>query len=101
MKYSVLDPELLTVQRLASVLERSGIDASRRLVKVAQNGNPASDIRAGDMVELPWNADSFEVPFVFEFPDPETYARGLAATGPGYEAVQSMVQLFGYIGTKR
>jgi SAM-dependent methyltransferase len=72
-------------------------------------------------------AERFEVPFVFEFPDPETYARGLAATGPAYEAVQSIgdeafieratalaaehvreglplrgqVQLFGYIGTKR
>lgn len=69
----------------------------------------------------------FEVPFVIEFPDPETYARGLAATGPSYEAIQEVgedefiarmtahaaehvrdglplrgeIQLFGYIGTKR
>jgi SAM-dependent methyltransferase len=193
----------------------AGIDASHRLVKVAQDRSPASDIRVGDMEELPWDADSFdvvtsfrgiwgttpaavdeahrvlapggrlaitvwgnvgkspgawtmlpfrwaadvkvahqadmvalgrpgageqfldergfdvaerfEVPFVFEFPDAETYARGIAATGPAYEAVQSIgdeafiaratalaaehvreglplrgqVQLFGYIGTKR
>ena len=72
-------------------------------------------------------AERFEVPFYFEFPDPETYARGLAATGPAYEAIQSIgedefvaratelaagqvrdglplrghIQLFGYIGTKR
>jgi SAM-dependent methyltransferase len=72
-------------------------------------------------------SERFEVPFVFEFPDPATYARGLAATGPAYEAIQSIgedefltraealaeqhvrpglplrgeVQLFGYIGTKR
>ncbi|MGA9277838.1 class I SAM-dependent methyltransferase [Ilumatobacter sp.] len=72
-------------------------------------------------------AERFEVPFVFEFPDPETYARGLAATGPAYEAIQSIgedefiaratelatgqvregralrgqIQLFGYVGTKR
>lgn len=72
-------------------------------------------------------AERFEIPFFFEYPDPETYARGLAATGPGYEAIQSIgednfvaratelaqgwvreglplrgqVQLFGYVGTKR
>jgi len=28
-----------------------------------------------------------EVPFAWEFPDPETFARALAATGPGYEAI--------------
>jgi SAM-dependent methyltransferase len=31
----------------------------------------------------------FEVPFVLEFADAEHYARGLAATGPGYEAVRT------------
>lgn len=71
-------------------------------------------------------AERFEVPFVFEFADPETYARGLAATGPAYEAIQSIgedefvaraaelarqqtreglplrgqIQVFGYIATK-
>jgi SAM-dependent methyltransferase len=71
--------------------------------------------------------DRFEVPFVIEFPDPETYARALSSTGPSYEAIQEVgeeqflarmaahaaphvrdglplrgeVQLFGYIGTKR
>lgn len=29
-----------------------------------------------------------EVPFAWEFPDPQTFARALAATGPGYEAIQ-------------
>lgn len=72
-------------------------------------------------------AGRFEVPFVLEYPDPVTYARALAATGPAYEAIQSLgedeflehaealaaghvrrdlplrgqIQLFGYIGTKR
>jgi SAM-dependent methyltransferase len=72
-------------------------------------------------------AERFEVPFVFEFADPEAYARGLASTGPAYEAIQSIgeeefrvratelaaarvrdglplrghIQLFGYLGTKR
>jgi hypothetical protein len=71
--------------------------------------------------------ERFDVPFFLEFPDPDTYARGLASTGPGFEAMQDMgedeflsrvaahaadrvrdglplrglVQLFGYIGTKR
>jgi SAM-dependent methyltransferase len=72
-------------------------------------------------------AERFEVPFAFEYPDPATYARGVAATGPAYEAIQSIgedefvaratelaaqhirdgvplrgeIQLFGYVGTKR
>lgn len=94
-----------------------------------------------DMVSLGWPgvgeafldergfdvAERFEIPMVFEYADPETYARGLAATGPAYEAIQSIgeeefinrttelaaahvrnglplrgsIQLFGYIGTKR
>jgi SAM-dependent methyltransferase len=30
------------------------------------------------------------VPFFLEFPDPATYARGLAASGPAYEAIQNV-----------
>jgi SAM-dependent methyltransferase len=30
------------------------------------------------------------VPFAWEFPDPETYARALASTGPAYEAIQAV-----------
>ena len=71
--------------------------------------------------------ERFEIPFAFEFADPETYARAVAATGPAYEAIQSVgedewlaratelakerlrdglplraqIQAFGYIGTKR
>ena len=193
----------------------AGIDASQRLVAVAQDRNPNCDIRVGDMENLPWDRETFDVvtsfrgiwgttpaavdeahrvlvsggrlaitvwgnvgkspgawmmsPFrwateekvqhqadmvglgfpgvgeafldergfdvaerfeissVFEYPDPQTYARGMAATGPAYEAIQSIgekefidratelaatrvrdglplrgqIQLFGYIGTKR
>jgi SAM-dependent methyltransferase len=193
----------------------AGIDASERLVAVAQDRNPECDIRVGDMNALPWNEatfdvvtsfrgiwgttptaidevrrvlaaggrlamtvwgdvgkspgawmfepflwaaeekvenqarmvslgrpgvgeaflsdrgfepmERFEVPFVLEYPDPAMYARGLASTGPAYEAIQSIgedeftararalaeehvrpglplrgqLQLFGYIGTKR
>lgn len=71
--------------------------------------------------------ERFELPFFFEYPDPAAYARALAATGPAYEAIQSIgddefasraaalaqeyvrdglplrgeIQLFGYIGVKR
>jgi len=31
-----------------------------------------------------------DVPFVWEFPDPETFARALASTGPAYEAIQNV-----------
>jgi len=70
--------------------------------------------------------DRFEIPFAFEYPDPQTYARGVAATGPAYESIQSIgeaefvrratelaaehtrdglplrgrIQVFGYVGTK-
>jgi SAM-dependent methyltransferase len=71
--------------------------------------------------------ERFVVPFAIEYPDPETYARGIASTGPAYEAMQNVgedaflaraadlarehvvdgvplrgeIELFGYIGLKR
>jgi SAM-dependent methyltransferase len=71
--------------------------------------------------------DRFVVPFCMEYPDPSTFARALAASGPAYESIQHVgedefvrratelatehvreglplrgeIQLFGYIGTKR
>jgi SAM-dependent methyltransferase len=156
----------------------SGIDASARLVAVARDRSPESDIRVGDMNALPWEPASFdvvtsfrgiwgttpgavaeiyrvlrpggrtgitvwghikvspgawalaplrlaaqekvgnqatmvslgrpgageqllaangftavervEVPFAWEFADPEHYARALAASGPAYEAIQNV-----------
>ena len=156
----------------------SGIDASPRLIAVARDRNPESDIRVGDMNVLPWEPASFDVvtsfrgiwgttpqavaeidrvlrpggrlgitvwghlkvspgawalapfrlaatekvdnqaamvslgrpgageqllesygfadvrrmdvPFAFEFADPEIYARTLASTGPAYEAIQNV-----------
>lgn len=156
----------------------AGIDASTRLVAVAQQRNPGSDIRVGDMHELPWEEGAFdvatsfrgiwgttpdavaeiervlspggrigmtvwghikvspgawalapfrlaaptkvdnqaamvslgrpgagedvlqrygfvdirrvEVPFAWEFADPEVFARALASTGPAYEAMQNV-----------
>ena len=193
----------------------AGIDASERLIAVAQDRSPECDIRVGDMNALPWADESFDivtsfrgiwgttptavdeahrvlvtggrvamtvwgnvgkspgawvlepfrwataekvlnqanmvslgrpgvgeafldergfepserfvVPFAFEYPDPPTYARMLASTGPAYETIQGIgeeeflaratalaeehvrpglplrceLEVFGYIGTKR
>ena len=156
----------------------AGIDASPRLVAVAQDRNPDADLRVGDMHALPWDDDTFDVvtsfrgiwgttpgaiaevhrvlvrggrvgltvwghikaspgawalapfslaaapkvenqaamvalgrpgageaflrdagftgveridiPFVFEFADPELYARALASTGPAFEAIEAV-----------
>lgn len=53
--------------------ECAGIDASHRLVDVARDRNPASDIRVGDMNELPWDDDRFDVATSF---------RGIWGTTP-------------------
>jgi SAM-dependent methyltransferase len=34
--------------------------------------------------------ERIDVPFFWEFPDPEMYARAVAATGPAYEAIQNV-----------
>ena len=73
----------------------AGIDASERLVAVARDRSPEADLRVGDMHDLPWvdgafDVERIEVPFVWEFADPEAYARALASTGPAYEAIQAV-----------
>jgi SAM-dependent methyltransferase len=52
----------------------SGVDASARLVAVARDRNPESDIRVGDMHALPWDPASFDVVTSF---------RGIWGTTPG------------------
>jgi SAM-dependent methyltransferase len=51
-----------------------GLDASARLVAVARDRNPGSDIRVGDMNALPWDPGSFDVVTSF---------RGIWGTTPG------------------
>ena len=156
----------------------AGIDASPRLIAVARDRSPDADLRIGDMQDLPWADEAFDVvtsfrgiwattpgavaevhrvlapggrvgltvwghikaspgawalapfalaatpkvenqaamvalgrpgageaflqdagfgdverldiPFVFEFADPEAYARALASTGPAYEAIEAV-----------
>ena len=36
------------------------------------------------------DVERVDVPFAWEFADPELYARALAATGPAYEAIQNV-----------
>ena len=36
------------------------------------------------------DVERLDVPFVWEFADPQLYARALAATGPAYEAIQNV-----------
>jgi SAM-dependent methyltransferase len=156
----------------------AGIDASPRLIAVARDRNPGSDLQVGDMHSMPWEDGSFDVatsfrgvwgttpaalgeihrvltnggrlgltvwghvkaspgawalspfrmaaaakvenqaamvslgrpgageellarygfvdiervniPFAWEFSDPDLYARALASTGPAYEAIQNV-----------
>jgi SAM-dependent methyltransferase len=51
----------------------AGIDASHRLVAVAQYRNPESDIQVGDMHHLPWGDTAFDVATSF---------RGIWGTTP-------------------
>jgi alkylhydroperoxidase family enzyme len=48
---------------------------------------------AGEELLARWGFDDvrrLEVPFAWEFADPESYARALASTGPAYEAIQAV-----------
>lgn len=36
------------------------------------------------------DVERVDIPFFWEFPDPEAYARTLASTGPAYEAIQNV-----------
>ncbi len=36
------------------------------------------------------DVERVDIPFVFEFADPEVYARALASTGPAYEAIEAV-----------
>jgi SAM-dependent methyltransferase len=36
------------------------------------------------------DVERFDIPFVFEFADPDAYARAIASTGPAYEAMEAV-----------
>lgn len=41
--------------------ECAGVDASQRLIDIARDRSPSADLRVGDMHELPWGEDTFDV----------------------------------------
>jgi SAM-dependent methyltransferase len=41
--------------------ECAGIDASQRLIDIARDRSPSADLRVGDMHELPWDEDTFDI----------------------------------------
>ena len=56
------------------------------MVSLGRPGAGESLLGACGFVEV----ERIEVPFAWEFPDPEIYARALASTGPAYEAIQNV-----------
>jgi SAM-dependent methyltransferase len=68
----------------------AGIDASQRLVAVAQYRNPKCDIRVGDMHDLPWDDGAFDVATSF---------RGIWGTTPDAVAeIRRVLRLGGRFG---
>ena len=107
---------------------RAAVFEQKGSIKLREVQKPKPGVGEAFLAERGFDVgERFEVPFVLEFPDPESYARGLAATGPAYEAIQELgeermlammtehaaervrdglplrgaIQLFGYVGTKR
>ena len=70
--------------------ECAGIDASHRLVAVAQYRNPGCDIRVGDMHDLPWDEATFGVVTSF---------RGIWGTTPAaVDEIYRVLQPGGRLG---
>jgi uncharacterized peroxidase-related enzyme len=64
----------------------AGIDASERLIAVAQDRSPNADIRVGDMHALPWDDDSFDVVTSFRGiwgTTPDALAEAIRVLKPG------------------
>jgi hypothetical protein len=69
--------------RLASTAK---VANQAQMVSLGRPGVGESLLEEFGFVEV----DRVEVPFAWEFADPELYARTLAATGPAYEAIQNV-----------
>ena len=64
----------------------AGIDASPRLVAIAQDRLPDGDVRVGDMHALPWEDDAFDVVTSFRGiwgTTPEAFAEARRVLAPG------------------
>jgi SAM-dependent methyltransferase len=69
--------------RLAS---QEKVDNQASMVSLGRPGAGESLLEACGFVDI----RRVEVPFAWEFADPEVYARALASTGPAYEAMQNV-----------
>jgi SAM-dependent methyltransferase len=69
--------------RLAAVEK---VDNQAAMVSLGRPGAGEQLLQAHGFV----NVERVDVPFAFEYADPEIYARTLAATGPAYEAIQNV-----------
>jgi SAM-dependent methyltransferase len=61
------------------------IDHQSDMVALKRPGAAAAFLAEAGLIP----GEPFDVPFVLEFADVEHYVRGLAATGPGYEAIRT------------
>lgn len=73
----------LSPYRLAS---QEKVDNQATMVSLGRPGAGESLLEACRFVDI----RRVEVPFAWEFADPETFARALASAGPAYEAIQNV-----------
>jgi SAM-dependent methyltransferase len=62
------------------------VDNQAAMVSLGRPGAGEQLLTSHGFVDI----ERLEVPFAFEFADPELYARSLASTGPAYEAIQNV-----------
>jgi SAM-dependent methyltransferase len=62
------------------------VDNQAAMVSLGRPGAGEQLLESYGFVDI----ERLDVPFAWEFPDPELYARALAASGPAYEAIQNI-----------
>jgi SAM-dependent methyltransferase len=65
---------------------REKVDNQATMVSLGRPGAGERLLESCGFVDV----ERLEVPFAWEFADPELYARALASTGPAYEAIQNV-----------
>ena len=60
--------------------------ANQAAMQLGRPGTGEALLASHGFVEI----ERFTVPFAWEFADPETFARAIASTGPGFEAIQNV-----------
>jgi SAM-dependent methyltransferase len=73
----------LTPFRLAATAK---VDNQAAMVSLGRPGAGEQLLSSHGFVDI----ERVDVPFAWEFADPDVYARALAATGPAYEAIQNV-----------